>query len=70
MKTIDLTPTWASLVPVLMHIAKHSDSPSGLRDVTDELTKMARAADLWNAHCKEQIAALEQVAVANGTANE
>jgi hypothetical protein len=64
MNTIDLTPTWASLVPVLMHIAKHSESPSGLRDVTDELTKMARAADLWNAHCKEQIATLEQVAVA------
>jgi hypothetical protein len=64
MKTIDLTPTWASLVPVLMHIAKYSESPSGLRDVTDELTKMAKAADLWNAHCKAQIATLEQVAIA------
>lgn len=64
MKTIDLTPSWASLVPVLMHIAKYSDSPSGLRDVTDELTKMAKAADLWNAHCKAQIVTLEQVAVA------
>ncbi len=39
MNTIDMTPTWVALVPVLIHIAA-------------ELSKMARAADHWNAHCK------------------
>jgi hypothetical protein len=64
MKTIDLTPTWASLVPVLVQILQHSESESSKRDIADELTKMARAADRWNAHCKEKIAVLEQVAIA------
>jgi hypothetical protein len=64
MKTIDMTPTWASLVPALIHILQHSESESSKHDIADELTKMARAADRWNAHCKEQIAVLEQVAIA------
>jgi hypothetical protein len=54
MKTIDITPTWASLVPALIHILQHSESESSKHDIADELTKMARAADRWNAYCKEQ----------------
>jgi hypothetical protein len=69
MKTIDMTPTWASLVPAFVHILQHSESEWSKRDIQNELTKMARAADLWNAHCKKEIAALEQVAIANSTAN-
>jgi hypothetical protein len=69
MKTIDMTPTWEGLVPALIHILQHSESESSKRNIADELTKMARAADLWNAHCKEQNAALEQAAIANSTAN-
>ena len=51
-KTIDLTPTWESLVPVLLHIAQHSESVTARQDILTELTNMARAADKWNAHCK------------------
>lgn len=54
MKTIDITLTWQGLVPVLVHILQHSESASSRRDITEELTKMAKAADLWNAHCKTQ----------------
>lgn len=68
MQTIDITPTWQGLVPVLVHILQHSESASSRRDITEELTKMAKAADLWNAHLAEQAATLEQRAIAGGTA--
>ena len=51
-QTIDLTPTWEGLVPVLAHILQNSESPSVRKNITEELLKMARAADLWNEHCK------------------
>lgn len=51
-KTIDLTPTWESLVTVLLHIARNADSVTARQDIHAELTNMARAADKWNAHCK------------------
>jgi hypothetical protein len=54
MQTIDMTPTWSGLLPVMVHILQHSESESSKRDIADELTKMARAADRWNAYCKEQ----------------
>lgn len=54
MKTIDMTPTWEGLVPALIHILQHSESERSKRDIADELNKMARAADRWNAYCKEQ----------------
>jgi hypothetical protein len=41
-------------VPALIHILQHSESESSKHDIADELTKMARAADRWNAYCKEQ----------------
>jgi hypothetical protein len=51
-KTIDLTPTWESLVPVMVHILQHSESDTAKRDITAEIKSMAKAADMWNAHCK------------------
>jgi len=51
-KTIDLTPTWEGLVPVLLHIAQHATSMTARKDIETELTNMAKAADRWNAHCK------------------
>lgn len=68
MTTIDLTPTWSGLLPVMVHVLQHSESESSKRDIADELNKMARAADRWNAHCKAQIAVLEQSAIATATA--
>lgn len=53
-QTIDLTPTWESLVPVLLHIAQHSESVKARKDIAEELVRMAQAADKWNAHCKAQ----------------
>jgi hypothetical protein len=47
-ETLDLTPTWESLVPVLLYLSRQ-----GIADVEQELVRMAQAADKWNAHCKE-----------------
>lgn len=52
-KTIDVTPTWESLVPVLAHIVRHAKTNGAVDDIMKELKKMAQAADRWNAHCKE-----------------
>tara|TARA_R110002126_G_scaffold287560_2_gene440453 strand:+ start:361 stop:588 length:228 start_codon:yes stop_codon:yes gene_type:complete len=54
METIDVTPTWSGLVPVLSLVLQRSDSEQARREVTEELMKMAKAADQWNAHCKAQ----------------
>ena len=68
MTTIDLTPTWSALVPMLSLVLQQTDSETTRHEITLEFAKMARAADRWNAHCKEQIAVLEQSAIATATA--
>lgn len=50
-KTIDMTPTWESLVPVLLYLVRNSRTAKA--DIEQELFRMAQAADKWNAHCKE-----------------
>ena len=50
---IDATPTWEHLVPVLMYIIRNAERLDALHDLEHELRNMARAADMWNAHCKE-----------------
>jgi hypothetical protein len=57
-ETIDLTPTWESLVPVLVHILQHSETETAKRLITAEIMSMAKAADMWNAHCKSVQAAV------------
>lgn len=53
-KTVDVTPTWESMVPVLMYIIRRDgDSPKTMKDMEQELRNMAQAADRWNAHCRE-----------------
>ncbi len=52
-QTLDMTPTWESLVPVLAHIIQHSKSATARADIMKELENMAKAADRWNAYCKE-----------------
>jgi hypothetical protein len=52
MNTIDMTPTWESLVPVLIHILQHGETDAAKQAIAAELSKMAQAADHWNAHCK------------------
>lgn len=53
-KTIDATPTWESMVPVLMYIIRNIDRMDALNDIEQELRVMASAADKWNAYAKAQ----------------
>lgn len=43
-KTIDITPTWAGILPALIAIYEHGDRQTAI----DELTKMANLADRYN----------------------
>ena len=52
-KTLNVTPTWESLVPVLAHIVRHAKTNGAVDDIMKELKNMAKAADRWNAHCQE-----------------
>lgn len=45
--TIDLTPSWVAILPVLIELIENS-SPEGRRTAVAELNKMARAADAFN----------------------
>jgi len=58
-ETIDLTPTWESLVPAMVYILQHSyESETTKQNIAAEIRKMAKAADMWNAHCKSVQAAV------------
>jgi hypothetical protein len=51
MKTIDITPTWRGILPVIVAALQSPEIPYEVeRDLLDELTRMARAADNWNEH--------------------
>jgi len=52
MKTIDMTPTWESLVPLFVRLIRSMKTPANVEEVQQELVKMAWAADRWNEHCK------------------
>jgi len=46
-KSINITPTWAGIVPALLE-AYASASPMKREDIRAEFLKMAKAADLYN----------------------
>ncbi len=46
-KTIDITPTWQSLAPVMIDIIKTSPTPESTKIAEEELLKMARVADKY-----------------------
>ena len=53
METVDLTPKWEAITPVLLKILEQGK----IRDSSDikaELVRMARLADLWVEHCEAQ----------------
>ena len=50
-RTIDITPTWAALLPVFRAVLDNG-TDEGKRMAWEELARMAEAADQWNAHCK------------------
>jgi len=51
-ETIDLTPSWEGLLPVLLHLLQGETSDSR-KVASDELTRMAKLADLYVASQKE-----------------
>ena len=53
MQTIDATPTWEALLPVMLNVIENGSFESK-RDVLAELKRMARAADLAVAAQKER----------------
>ena len=48
---IDLTPTWQAVAGII-RLALESGTPAGRKAATEELYRMADAADRWNAHCR------------------
>lgn len=49
-----MTPTWEEMVPTLIAIIRNTDNPEGIRNVTEELKRMARLADAKNADLKAE----------------
>ena len=52
-KTIDATPTWEGILPLLLelHLRNHTDNHiANRRFVMSQFYAMAQAADKWNAH--------------------
>lgn len=47
--TIDLTPTWAQMLPTMLAVITGSDNLASVNNMTDELRKMAMLADERNA---------------------
>ncbi len=55
LETTDRTHTWAQILPSMLDIIER-----GIRDadkivIRDHLLQMAKAADLWNEHCKKTL---------------
>jgi hypothetical protein len=48
MKTIDVTPTWSALLPLLLVVYKQSKDPKAIKEMTQEFKNMAQAADKYN----------------------
>lgn len=44
MKTINMTPTWTALVPIITHILRNA-TPKSIQDTTSELTRLAKGVD-------------------------
>jgi hypothetical protein len=50
-QTIDITPTWSGILPVLL-LLLDSGSAKGRADARDELVRMAKLADIASANLK------------------
>jgi hypothetical protein len=51
---INVSPKWSDLVHTLIELSTNSRNAESKKVATDNLLKMAQAADLWNEHCKSQ----------------
>lgn len=52
--TIDITPTWEELVPLLVQVAANGETRKARETAMDELKRLARAVDEMNAEAKAQ----------------
>jgi hypothetical protein len=52
MRTIDLTPTWAGVMPILLEAYEHGE-PEGRKIAREELMRLAQSMDEVNARSKE-----------------
>jgi hypothetical protein len=52
-ETIDMTPTWAGLLPVLIHLSVNGTTIESRAMATSELARMANLADLYVTSQKE-----------------
>jgi len=48
MKTIDVTPTWEDILPLLLDLYERKSDNTAF--ILSQFQSMARAADKWNAH--------------------
>jgi len=53
MNTIDMTPTWEAVTPILVVTLQSTRDPEAIDIAQKELTKMAKLADKWVEHVKE-----------------
>lgn len=54
MKTIDITPTWEAVTPILiLTLQQNIASSEAIEIAQKELNRMAELADKWVAHVKE-----------------
>ena len=51
-ETMDLTPTWAGVLPAMLLIYSSGGTAAAQQNATAELTKMAKLADLYVEHHK------------------
>tara|TARA_R110001599_G_scaffold243832_1_gene443763 strand:- start:229 stop:402 length:174 start_codon:yes stop_codon:yes gene_type:complete len=51
--TVDITPTWEALLPVLIRVATQGETAEAQEGAMSELLRMARACDEMNAKAKE-----------------
>jgi hypothetical protein len=54
MKTIDITPTWASIIPPLVEVLKNPKAPAqAKKEVTAELVRLAKIVDDQNIRARQ-----------------
>ena len=46
-QTIDITPTWEEVAPIMIEIIKNGSTPKSIRTAENEIINMARIADRY-----------------------
>jgi hypothetical protein len=55
MQTIDITPKWEALIPVMVQVLRNPKAKSdSIRGITEELTRLAKIVDAQNEKNKNE----------------